>query len=30
VFPQTFRRVAGKEFLEFLRKAHCKTMQRSA
>jgi hypothetical protein len=27
VFPQAFRRVAGKEFLKFLRKSHRGTMQ---
>ncbi|MGC2626940.1 MAG: hypothetical protein WA269_08895 [Candidatus Udaeobacter sp.] len=30
VLPQTFRRVAGKKLLEFLRKSHGKMMQESA
>jgi hypothetical protein len=28
MLPQTFRSVAGKEFLEFLRKPHDETMQK--
>jgi hypothetical protein len=30
VLPQTFRRVAGKEFLKFLRKSHSKRCRKEA